>query len=333
MAAKAAPPKAEIDELLDERERQQRVDALVGRVRRDPTLLTSYTWKWRTSVAATHVLLGLVVYHALTRVIVAEARGMIDTIDVHALGLGDGDAGTYTWRQHLVACAQATAWATLLTLVLVAELTSACNALLGRHAWTPCAFHNILASTRMDATLAMLKTLAVLYLGWFTRTPTLATVFTPEAGDSNKLLVLAKAFHAAAAYFALVSIYRNTQVIRSEWSHVLKPKSQRPGSKAHTDTHVTGTAWAGLDSHGRYEKAAGLKQVREDVLGIVRAVSGLSIMPEDVMTQSGMDSLTGVELKHRLERVYGINLPTSAAFEYPTVSALATFVHSKCEQR
>ena len=188
MAAKAAPPKAEIDELLDERERQQRVDALVGRVRRDPTLLTSYTWKWRTSVAATHVLLGLVVYHALTRVIVAEARGMIDTIDVHALGLGDGDAGTYTWRQHLVACAQATAWATLLTLVLVAELTSACNALLGRHAWTPCAFHNVLASTRMDATLAMLKTLAVLYLGWFTRTPTLATVFTPEAGDSNKLL-------------------------------------------------------------------------------------------------------------------------------------------------
>ena len=183
---------SELEALLDERERQQRVDALVGRVRRDPTLLTSYTWKWRTSVAATHVLLGLVVYHALTRVIVAEARGMIDTIDVHALGLGDGDAGTYTWRQHLVACAQATAWATLLTLLLVAELTSAGNALLGRHAWTPCAFHNILASTRMDATLAMLKTLAVLYLGWFTRTPTLATVFTPEAGDSNKLLVLAK---------------------------------------------------------------------------------------------------------------------------------------------
>ena len=44
----------------------------------------------------------------------------------------------------------------------------------------------------MDATLAMFKTLAVLYLGCITRTPTLATVFTPEAGDSNKLLVLAK---------------------------------------------------------------------------------------------------------------------------------------------
>jgi hypothetical protein len=56
-------------------------------------------------------------------------------------------------------------------------------------------------------------------------------------------------------------VYRNTQVIRSEWSHVLKPKSQRPGTDAHKDTHVTGTAWAGLDSHGRYEKAAGLKQV------------------------------------------------------------------------
>ena len=73
--------------------------------------------------------------------------------------------------------------------------------------------------------------------------------------------VLAKAFHAAAAYFALVSVYRNTQAIRSEWSHELKPKNQKPGTKAHKDTHVTGTAWAGLDSHGRYEKAAGLKQV------------------------------------------------------------------------
>ena len=68
-------------------------------------------------------------------------------------------------------------------------------------------------------------------------------------------------------------------------------------------------------------------------MGIVRAVSGLSIMPEDVMTQSGMDSLTGVELKHRLESVYASNLPTSAAFAYPTVSALETFVHEKCEQR
>ena len=74
--------------------------------------------------------------------------------------------------------------------------------------------------------------------------------------------VLAKAFHAAAAYFALVSIYRNTQAIRSEWSHELIPKREKPGTKAHTNTHVTGTAWAGLDSHGRYEKAAGLKQVR-----------------------------------------------------------------------
>ena len=161
-------------------------------------------------MVATHVLLGLVVYHALTRVIVAEARGMIDTIDVHALGLGDGDAGTYTWRQHLVACAQATAWVSLLTLLLVAELTSACNALLGRHAWTPCAFHNILASTRMETTLAMFKTLAVLYLGWFTRTPTLATVFTPEAGDSNKLLILAK---GEFKFFISVWAIRVTDVI------------------------------------------------------------------------------------------------------------------------
>ena len=50
--------------------------------------------------------------------------------------------------------------------------------------------------------------------------------------------VLAKAFHAAAAYFALVSIYRNTQAIRSEWSHVLKPMPSQATWKAGGEAEI-----------------------------------------------------------------------------------------------
>ena len=83
-----------------------RVAAVLDRLERNPRLAVPFTWKWRTNVAALHLLLAFALHRVATRVVIAEAREMIDTIDVHALGLGDGDAGQYTWRQHLVACAQ-----------------------------------------------------------------------------------------------------------------------------------------------------------------------------------------------------------------------------------
>ena len=69
-----------------------RVAAVLDDLERNPRLALPYTWKWRTNVAALHLLLAFALHRVATSVVIAEAREMIDTIDVHALGLGDGDA-------------------------------------------------------------------------------------------------------------------------------------------------------------------------------------------------------------------------------------------------
>jgi len=42
--------------------------------------------------------------------------------------------------------------------------------------------------------------------------------------------------------------------------------------------------------------------------------------------QAGLDSLGAVELRDAIERGFGVSLPATAAFDYPTVSRLAAFI-------
>ena len=56
------------------------------------------------------------------------------------------------------------------------------------------------------------------------------------------------------------------------------------------------------------------------------AVSGLDLTPDESMAESGMDSLTTVELRTKLEATFGVKIPIAAAFEYPTARALAGYV-------
>ena len=300
-----------------------RVAAVLDDLERNPRLALPYTWKWRTNVAALHLLLAFALHRVATSVVIAEAREMIDTIDVHALGLGDGDAGRYTWRQHLVACAQACAWVALLGFAFVAELTSAGDALVGRHAWTPCAFHDVIATIRIRAFSAAVKSLAVLYLSRLTATPVLAVVVAADKyAAANKVLAVAKLAHLCAARWIVVSIVSSVTAIRAEWSAVVIPAAQRPG----------GAEWKKA-----VKEAVEAEEVKEDdekdeekvlaaVIAVVSAVSGLDLTPDELMAESGMDSLTAVELRAKLEQTFGVKIPVAAAFEYPTARALAGYV-------
>ena len=64
--------------------------------------------------------------------------------------------------------------------------------------------------------------------------------------------------------------------------------------------------------------------------GAVAAVLGWSspqqVGPKQRLFDLGMDSLTSVELRHRLERDLGCALPVTTAFDYPTVEALAGYL-------
>jgi hypothetical protein len=44
---------------------------------------------------------------------------------------------------------------------------------------------------------------------------------------------------------------------------------------------------------------------------------------------SGLDSLAGVELQNVLQASYPVSLPATLALDYPSVSAIAGYIHSK----
>jgi len=310
-----------------------RVAAVLDRLERNPRLAVPFTWKWRTNVACLHLLLAFALHRVATRVVIAEAREMIDTIDVHALGLGDGDAGQYTMRQHLVACAQACAWVALLAVAFVAELTSAGDALVGRHAWTPCAFHDVITTIRIRAFHAAVKSLAVLFLSRLTATPVLAVVVAADDAAANKVLVVAKLAHLCAAWWIVRSIASSVTAIRAEWSATIIPAAQRPGGAEWKRT-VKEAVEAEEEAKNKKQRC---KEEEEDeekdeekvlaaVIAVVSAVSGLTLTPDELMAESGMDSLTAVELRTKLEATFGVKIPIAAAFEYPTARALAGYV-------
>ena len=47
------------------------------------------------------------------------------------------------------------------------------------------------------------------------------------------------------------------------------------------------------------------------------------------LQQAGLDSLGAVELRNAIGGKFGIDLPATAAFDYPTASALAAYISAR----
>ena len=71
--------------------------------------------------------------------------------------------------------------------------------------------------------------------------------------------------------------------------------------------------------------------VQASILRIVRDVAAVEVGPADPLMESGIDSLGGVELKNNIEAMYGVELPATAAFDYPSVEALAGLVSEQID--
>jgi acyl carrier protein len=120
-------------------------------------------------------------------------------------------------------------------------------------------------------------------------------------------------------------------VIPIQWKQFLQ--QALPTRFADNFKHVSDTQQAGTHQSTILEDlttAADQTKLLEDYLRS-QVAQVLGFKPEEIdpgkgFFDLGMDSLTSVELKSRLQRDLGGSLPATIAFDYPTITALAQFL-------
>ena len=105
------------------------------------------------------------------------------------------------------------------------------------------------------------------------------------------------------------------------------------------------TSWTAVKPHHPLQ-AAGMEEVStqianaasrsrsaedliEDVRQIITRTLGKSVDDSEPLMEAGLDSLGAVELRTTLANSFGLDLPATITFDYPTTAALASFVASQ----
>ena len=77
--------------------------------------------------------------------------------------------------------------------------------------------------------------------------------------------------------------------------------------------------------------AAHAERVAADVAAVVDEILGTSLEASQPLMAAGLDSLGAVELRNSLESRFGIALPGTLVFDYPTVAALSGYIASRLQ--
>ncbi|KAK9803996.1 hypothetical protein WJX72_011444 [[Myrmecia] bisecta] len=74
---------------------------------------------------------------------------------------------------------------------------------------------------------------------------------------------------------------------------------------------------------------ASTQRIAQELLEAVSAVLGSAVDVNELLMEAGLDSIGAVELRNTVSAKFGIDLPATVTFDYPTVAALAAFIATK----
>jgi len=114
------------------------------------------------------------------------------------------------------------------------------------------------------------------------------------------------------------------------WSTMMK----RIGPNQHffsnfVQKEVEGQAKVQGVSHGTVKS---IEAIETEVMDAIISITGVEVGVDESLMNAGLDSLGAVELKNALEARVGLQLPGTLVFDYPTASALSSFIASQMPQ-
>ena len=73
---------------------------------------------------------------------------------------------------------------------------------------------------------------------------------------------------------------------------------------------------------------SGIAEIEQAVQELVKALVGADVLQSQPLMEAGLDSLSAVDLRSSLETHFGISVPATAIFDYPTITALSSYIAS-----
>jgi len=153
--------------------------------------------------------------------------------------------------------------------------------------------------------------------------------------NAQGLAIISSIFSSSHLLVGAVPV-RWSKYLKSAYSQVpsflkgFEAEAKKEAAEARSATGAENGALGALSALGGEERLAAVRNSLRDMAREV--VDSLDLESDNPLMDAGMDSLSGVEFRNRLQREFdGINLPNSMVFDYPTIAELAGFINSQLD--